>query len=280
MITTRFAPSTNGFLHLGHAYAARFAAQQGQKFLLRIEDTDITRCKPEFETAALEDLAWLGLEWQEPVVRQTDRFDIYAEALEDLKRRGLVYPCFCSRKQVLAEIEALHQAPHHGIDGLIYPGTCRALSASMQRAKLAAGQQHVWRLDMKAALGSLKGPLLWHDQEKGQVVAEPQRAGDFVLARLGTPTSYHLAVTLDDAAQGVSLVTRAVDLRDSTHLHCLLQALFDLPKPQYLFHPLLTDAQGKRFAKRDKSQTLRELRALGCSPAHVWEKIDALADQC
>lgn len=277
LITTRFAPSTNGFLHLGHAYAARFAADHGQRFLLRIEDTDLTRCKPEFEAAVFEDMAWLGFEWEQPVWRQSDRFGIYQKALDKLKAWGLVYPCFCSRKQVLAEIEALHDAPHHGIDGILYPGTCRHLSKDEQQARISASEQHVWRLDMSKALEGLTRPLTWIDQQEGLVQAKPERAGDFVLARLGTPTSYHLAVTIDDAAQEVGLVTRATDLRDATDLHCLLQALLDLPTPNYRFHGLLTDAQGKRFAKRDKSVTIRDLRGDGWSPEQIWREISKLA---
>ncbi len=279
-VITRFAPSPTGYLHLGHAYSALFAARAASdtdgRFLLRIEDIDRGRCRPEFEEAIYEDLSWLGLEWETPVRRQSDHFDDYARALDKLSAAGLTYPCFCTRKEIEAEIDAAGGAPH-GPDGPVYPGTCRHLSSAERDDRIGAGEAHAVRLDMERALGQT-APLTWHDAVSGDVTATPRRFGDVVLARKDTPTSYHLAVTLDDHTQGVTLVTRGTDLFDATDIHRLLQALLDLNVPDYHHHSLLTDADGKRFAKRDKSLTIRELRASGKAPDDVFALMERFTD--
>ena len=268
--TTRFAPSPTGLLHIGHAYSALFAAREAGEagcFLLRIEDIDQGRCRPEFEAAILEDLAWLGLRWEEPVLRQSDRLPHYGQALDRLSHEGLLYPCFCTRKEIQAEIEAAGGAPQ-GPEGPLYPGTCRQLNKAEAKDRVAAGEAHALRLDMSAATGRT-GPLTWTDLERGEQRAQPELLGDVVLSRKDAPGSYHLAVTLDDAAQGVTLVTRGEDLIPATSLHRLLQELLELPVPRWRHHGLLTDAEGRRFAKRDSAKTLRDLREAGRSPAEV-----------
>jgi glutamyl-Q tRNA(Asp) synthetase len=272
-VVTRFAPSPTGLLHLGHAYSALFAwvcAQgAGGQFLLRIEDIDRGRCRPEFTDAILEDLSWLGLEWDGSVRRQSEHFDDYARALDRLTAMGLIYPCFCTRATIQAEIARAGAAPH-GSEGVPYPGTCRALSADERQARIVAGASYALRLDIAQATARA-GPLAWEDSEAGVVAADPVSHGDVVLARKETPASYHLAVTIDDAIQGVTLVTRGRDLFGATHVHRLLQALLELPTPRYWHHRLLTDASGKRFAKRDRALTLRALREAGKTPAEVRE---------
>lgn len=268
---TRFAPSPTGYLHLGHAYSALFAhraaLQENGRFLLRMEDIDTTRCRPEFEAAILEDLAWLGLAWETPVRRQSDHMADHAAALARLEDAGLLYPCFCTRKEIQAEVARSPSAPH-GPDGALYPGICRSLSTSERHDRIAAGTAHCLRLDMTEATRRT-GRLIWHDRDAGPQEARPQVFGDVVLARKETPTSYHLAVTHDDALQGVTLVTRGTDLFEATHVHRLLQALLDLPVPDYHHHGLLTDDTGRRLAKRDKSLTLRALREAGKTPEEV-----------
>ncbi|MDX9862025.1 MAG: tRNA glutamyl-Q(34) synthetase GluQRS [Rhodospirillales bacterium] len=275
---TRFAPSPTGFLHLGHAYSAllafRAARDGGGRFILRIEDIDAGRCRPEFEAAIYEDLAWLGLSWENPVRRQSEHMADYDAALATLEARGLVYPCFCSRADIAREIAAAAGAPH-GPDGPLYPGTCRHLDRAERARRIAAGQPHAWRLDVAAAVAET-GPLFWEDAERGRVAAAPQVFGDVVLARKDTPASYHLAVTLDDAVQGVTLVTRGVDLFAATHVHRLLQALLGLATPAYRHHPLLLDEAGRRFAKRDKALTLRSQREAGRTP----DDVKALIARC
>jgi glutamyl-Q tRNA(Asp) synthetase len=233
------------------------------RFLLRIEDIDRTRCRPEFDAAALEDLAWLGLAWDGPVRRQSEHLDDYRAALARLEAAGLVYPCFCTRRDIVAAVNA-----PHGPDGPLYPGTCRALSAATRAARVAAGEGYALRLDVERARAQV-GNVEWTDVDTGVVAARPELFGDVVLARKDTPTSYHLSVTVDDAIQGVTLVTRGEDLRPATHVHRLLQALLGLPTPAYRFHRLLTDASGRRLAKRDRAETLRALREAGRSPAEV-----------
>jgi glutamyl-Q tRNA(Asp) synthetase len=271
-LVTRFAPSPTGWLHLGHAYSAltgwRAARAAGGRFLLRIEDIDTGRCRPEYEAAILEDLAWLGLDWAAPVVRQSARMDLYRAALDRLDGLGVLYPCFCTRKEIRAEIERMPRAPH-GPDGPLYPGTCRALGAAARQARLAQGRPYALRLDIAAAT-ALTGPLTWHDATAGTRPARPETAGDVVLARKDAPASYHLCVTVDDADQGVSLVTRGLDLFHATHVHRLLQALLGLPEPAYDHHALLTDADGNRLAKRSDAVAIRALRAAGRDPASVW----------
>ncbi|MGB0670089.1 MAG: tRNA glutamyl-Q(34) synthetase GluQRS [Rhodospirillales bacterium] len=261
---TRFAPSPTGHLHLGHAFSAVFARQaagQDGRFLLRIEDIDATRCRPAFTEAIFEDLAWLGLDWEKTVRCQSAHMADYAAVLDNLAARGLTYPCFCTRK----DIEEAAGAPHLqrlGPEGLVYPGTCRALSPTDADERIAAGISFALRLKTDEALRQT-GPLFWQDRNKGRQAARPELFGDVVLARKDTPTSYHLAVTHDDALQGVTLVTRGEDLFAATHIHRLLQALMDWPVPNYHHHGLLVGNDGKRLAKRDKAATLRALREAG-----------------
>ena len=263
---TRFAPSPTGRLHLGHAFSALlahdFARDREGTFLLRIEDIDPGRSRSEHVDSIIEDLAWLGLEWDGEILFQSERLELYAEALERLQSAGVVYPCFCTRAAIAAEIAASAAAPH-GPDGPLYPGTCRALSPG-ERSRRAAVEPHAWRLDMAGA-SAQAGPLYWRDGDT-EVEAEPQALGDVVLARKDAPVSYHLAVTLDDAAQGVTDVVRGRDLYAATDVHRLLQALLDLPTPLYHHHPLLLDAQGRRLAKRHGARTLHDLREAGADP--------------
>jgi glutamyl-Q tRNA(Asp) synthetase len=215
----------------------------------------------------LEDLAWLGLVWEEPVRRQSEHMADYRAALARLESEGLVYPCFCTRREIAAEIAAAAEAPH-GPDGPVYPGICRALTEAERRERIATGAPFALRLDMVEALRRA-GPLAWTDRARGEQVARPEIFGDVVLARKDTPASYHLAVTVDDARQGVTLVTRGEDLFAATHVHRLLQALLGLPAPAYFHHRLLVGADGQRFAKRDRSLTLRALREAGRTSAEV-----------
>ncbi len=267
-IVTRFAPSPTGLLHLGHAHAAlvawRWARAAGGRFLLRLEDIDTTRCRPAFSAAILEDLAWLGLDWDGPVRVQSEHLDAYRAVLDRLEGEGLLYPCFCSR----ADLRGIAAAPHAGEDAPRYPGTCRALSQAERAERIAAGAPYARRLDMAAALRRV-GALSFRDAAAGAVAGRPERFGDVVLARKDAPASYHLCVTHDDAVQGVTLVTRGADLLEATHLHVLVQALLGWPTPAYAHHRLLTDAQGRRLAKRCGAPTLRSLRAAGCTAAAV-----------
>jgi len=273
--TTRFAPSPTGPLHLGHAYSALFAAEaarrSGGRFFLRIEDIDRTRCRAEFTDAIIDDLSWLGLAWERPVRHQSAHMDDYAVALDQLQQRGLLYPCFCTRRDIKAEIEAAGHAPH-GPDGPHYPGTCRNRSGAEQTERIEQGQEFALRLNMAEAVLQT-GRLTWVDSGKGVVIATPEIFGDVVLARKDVPTSYHLAVTADDHRQNVTLVTRGEDLFQATHIHRMLQSLLDLNTPAYHHHHLLTDADGKRYAKRDKALTLRHLRDSGKSPGDVFGMI-------
>jgi glutamyl-Q tRNA(Asp) synthetase len=255
-VVTRFAPSPTGRLHLGHAWSAvrahDLARAAGGDFLLRIEDIDGTRSRAEHIATIEDDLRWLGLDWDGPVVRQSTRLAAYEEALDRLRDMGLLYPCFCTR----ADIAASATAPH-GPSGAIYPGTCRGTDASERM-----NEPHAWRIDMAAAV-AIAGSLRWHDARAGWVDADPLAHGDVVLARKDAPASYHLAVTVDDAWQGVTDVVRGEDLFVSTHVHRLLQALLDLPTPRYHHHSLLTDANGQRLAKRTGAPALADLRGRG-----------------
>jgi glutamyl-Q tRNA(Asp) synthetase len=255
---TRFAPSPTGRLHLGHAYSALlahdFARGADGSFLLRIEDIDPGRSRTAFVDGIIEDLLWLGLEWDGEMLYQSERLDLYAAALARLRAAGLAYPCFCTR----ADIAASAAAPH-GPAGALYPGTCRGLAAP------DLSRPHAWRLDVAAALARA-GPLYWHDGDT-EVQAEPAAHGDVVLARKDAPASYHLAVVIDDAAQGVTDVVRGRDLYAVTDVHRLLQALLDLPTPLYHHHDLLADAAGARLAKRHGAPTIADLRDGGADPA-------------
>lgn len=270
-VVTRFAPSPTGHLHLGHAHSALFgwrtAMAAGGRFLLRIEDIDPQRCRPAFERDLMEDLAWLGLTWETPVRRQSDHLDDHRAALARLRDLGVVYPCFCTRKDIAAEIARAGHAPH-GPDGPLYPGTCRHLDDSLRRARMEEGAAYALRLDVAKAM-AVTGPLRWHDRARGWQDATPEILGDVVLARKDTPTSYHLAVTVDDHLQGVTLVTRGEDLFFATHVHRLLQALLRAESPDYHHHPLLTNERGERLAKRDQAKSLRSLRDAGLEPSAV-----------
>ncbi len=257
VIHTRFAPSPTGRLHLGHAWSAiqahDFARSQGGSFTLRIEDIDGTRSRPDHVEAILRDLEWLGLAWDGEVTFQSRRLGLYETALADLRARGLLYPCFCTRADIAASLTA-----PHGPEGALYPGTCRGLAAP------DLSKPHCWRLDMAKALASLGNPeLVWHDAHAGRILADPASAGDVVLARKDAPASYHLAVTVDDAAQGVTHIVRGVDLFAATHVHRLLQALLGLPTPDYRHHPLLTGPDGTRLAKRHGAPSLEAMRLSG-----------------
>ena len=271
-VVTRFAPSPTGELHLGSAYSALIARQRAREangtFLVRIEDIDIRRCKREYETAMLDDLTWLGLTWDGEVRRQSDHFADYGQALDQLDARGLVYPCFCTR----ADIAASANAPH-GPDGPIYPGTCRHLSPAERHERRLAGREHCLRLDVEKAAREV-GPYRFVDETHGRFEGQPALFGDFVIARKDTPTSYHLSVTVDDHLQGVTLVTRGADILPSTHVHVLLQKLLGYATPAYAHHRLLLGADGRRFAKRDRSLTLRALRQSGFTPAQVFDLIE------
>jgi len=270
-LVTRFAPSPTGLLHLGHARSAlegwRAAQESGGRFLLRIEDIDTGRCREEFVQAIFNDLAWLGLRWEQPVRRQSQHFDDHRAALHRLQAMELIYPCFCTRQDIQREIAGAVSAPH-GPDGPLYPGTCRHRSASERAQRMEAGESYALRLDAARAVAQT-GPLSWHDDHMGDIAADPMSLGDVVLARKDTPTSYHLSVTVDDHLQGITLVTRGVDLFEATHVHRLLQALLGCDTPHYRHHPLLTDDSGRRLAKRDKALTLQALREQGLDAAQV-----------
>jgi len=273
---TRFAPSPTGLLHLGHAHAALVAWSRargaGGRFVLRIEDIDPQRCRAAYAEAILDDLAWLGLEWEQPVLVQSAHLAAYGAVLDQLREEGLLYPCFCSRAAVLAEqVEALG-APHRAPDGaVLYPGTCRRLDRSLAAERIAGGAPHVLRLDMQAALARVRGTSLFYEDADAppatrRVACRPEAFGDLVLGRCDVPASYHLCVTHDDWRQGVSLVTRGEDLRPATDVHRLLQALLGWAAPAYAHHRVLRDADGRRLSKRDGAQTLRAMREAGVSP--------------
>ncbi|MBO9713031.1 tRNA glutamyl-Q(34) synthetase GluQRS [Sphingomonas sp.] len=275
-VVTRFAPSPTGRLHLGHAWSAiqahAFARATGGDFLLRIEDIDGTRSRPEHVEAIVADLEWLGLDWDGEIVFQSQRLRLYEQALDRLRAMGLLYPCFCTRSDIAASASA-----PHGPDGVLYPGTCRGLEAP------DLSKPHAWRLDVQKALGRLPilnrhpgesrddagisetrdSGLLFHDSFAGPTIADPASLGDVVLARKDAPASYHLAVTVDDAAQGVTNVVRGRDLFHATHIHRLLQALLGLPNPAYTHHALLAGPDGARLAKRHGAPTLEAMRLDG-----------------
>ncbi len=277
-VVTRFAPSPTGFLHLGHAYSAMLAEglarRTGGRFLLRIEDIDSSRCREEFERGISEDLAWLGLSWEEPVRMQSRHLDDYKTALDGLHNLGVLYPCFCTRREIAEEVARAGVAPH-GLEGPVYPGTCRRLGREERESRLAQseGGGFALRLDVNRAWRMTSGDLTWSDRLAGVVRAVPGELGDVVLARKDIGTSYHLAVTVDDALQGVNLVVRGEDLFQATHVHRLLQELLGLPTPDYLHHTLVGDESGRRYSKRDASITLRALREAGESPESVRRRL-------
>jgi len=277
--TFRFAPSPNGFLHLGHAYSALLnhdlARAHNGRFLLRIEDIDATRCRPEYEAAIDEDLAWLRIAWETPVRRQSEHFADYRAALDKLDAMGLVYPSFESRAEIaglVAEREREAPWPRDPDGAPLYPGSARSLSTEERARRLAAGEPYALRLDTATALARV-GALTWRetgpDGAIAAVAADPAAWGDVILARKETPTSYHLSVVADDAGQAVSHVVRGHDLFAATGLHRLLQVLLGLPEPVYRHHRLVLDAEGKKLAKSTRATGLRELRAQGASPADI-----------
>jgi glutamyl-Q tRNA(Asp) synthetase len=277
----RFAPSPNGLLHLGHAYSALrnfdLARQSGGRLLLRIEDIDAGRCRPEFEAAIVEDLAWLGVQWEVPVRRQSEHFSLYREAAQRLAEQGLVYPAYESRAEIarrVAQQEADGEWPRDPDGAPVYPGPAKSLPAGDRERLLESGAPYALRLDMVAAYRRV-GDLWWVEQgagpggETGTVQAQPQAWGDVVLARKETPTSYHLSVVIDDALQGVTDVVRGQDLFWSTSVHRLLQRLLDLPQPVYRHHRLVLDAAGQKLAKSTRATGLRDLRARGLTPLDI-----------
>jgi glutamyl-Q tRNA(Asp) synthetase len=270
LTVTRFAPSPTGYLHLGHAFAAltawRRARQDGGRFLLRLEDIDPGRCRPDYAMAIQEDLSWLGLDWDGPVRRQSEHLPAYQRVLDSLSQRGLTYPCFCTR----ADIAASAAAAHGPDDAPVYPGTCRRLSADQRAARIAARERFALRLDMAVAAPS----GLWYSEHGQRVDCRPERFGDIVLARKDAPASYHLCATHDDAVQQVTVVTRAEDLKDATDVQRVIQALAGWPVPHYEHHRLLRDAAGRRLAKRDHALALRTLRAEGVTAKDVLARLD------
>ncbi len=283
---TRFAPSPTGYLHLGHAFSARAAFDAaraaGGRFVLRIEDIDRTRCRPEYEQAIFEDLAWLGLAWERPVRRQSDHFGDYRAALDRLIDKGVMYRCFKTRREIMEDIA---RAPQSGLQSTVeppYSGPAAPMSADEEQARLAAGEPFAWRLSLercRALSGGRWNRLTFveegaaPDGSHGEIRARPELLGDAILARKDVGTSYHLACVHDDALQGMSHVIRGQDLFLSTHLHRLLQALLDLPTPRYRHHSLVTGSDGTRLAKRAGAPTLRSLRAAGCSPEEVIREL-------
>lgn len=269
-VITRFAPSPTGRLHLGHVLAARVArdlAQPGGKFLLRHEDIDGTRVREEFYQDIESDLRWLGLTWQEQPLRQTTRTFAYEEAFGKLQKLGVLYPCFCTRREIQEEQARMANAPQ-GCTAPLYPGTCRRIPPSAAAEKIAAGQAHAWRLDAERA-AALTGPLTFTDLRHGIIAVDPNLLGDVVLARKDIGTAYHLAVVVDDAFQNITHVTRGEDLLDSTHVHRLLQKMLGLPEPFYLHHPLVLDEEGRRLAKRDAARSINFYRQSGMTPGAV-----------
>jgi glutamyl-Q tRNA(Asp) synthetase len=244
-------------------FAQRCAQEEAGRFLLRIEDIDRARCRADFESAIIEDLTWLGALWDGEIRRQSEHMGQYAAALDELRGKGAIYPCFCSRKDIAEAASAPHGAPVH-----VYPGTCRNLPGELVAKRIARGDAHVWRLHSSLAL-DMAGAISFVDRDRGRIAVRADIAGDVVLARRDAPASYHLCVALDDAQQGVTLVTRGEDLFDATHVHRLLQAMLALPEPSYRHHRLLANERGERLSKRDGALSIRALRRLGRSPVEV-----------
>jgi len=283
----RFAPSPNGWLHLGHACSALFAYETAKalhgRFLLRIEDIDVGRCRPEYEEAIYEDLAWLGLDWEQPVRRQSEHFADYEAALKRLRDMGLVYPCFATRKQITDAIAAtgigLRNWPVDPDGAPLYPGIYKNMAPAERSRLMWEGRTYAWRLDMEKALAKAEeiagAPLTFFEEgegpngETGTCMVKPALFGDVVIARKDVPTSYHLAVTVDDAIQGITLVTRGQDLFPATYVHRILQVLLGLPEPRYRHHRLIRDGAGRRLSKSARDMGLRELRAAGKAPADI-----------
>lgn len=279
----RFAPSPNGRLHLGHALSAivnhDMAAAMGGRFLVRIEDIDRTRCRPEFERAIFEDLTWLGLAWEEPIRRQSDHLDLYAAALERLKEMGLVYPSVMSRGEIKAMVAAAEVTgepwPRDPNGSPLYPGRERELSQAAQAELLATGGAHAWRIDVAKAVARVGESLTWRETGAGPsgeselIAADPTAWGDVTLSRSDAPSSYHLSVVIDDALQGVTHVVRGRDLYHATSIHRLLQRLLDLPEPVYHHHRLVLGPDGRKLSKSNGDTGIAALRAAGHEPADL-----------
>jgi glutamyl-Q tRNA(Asp) synthetase len=281
--TTRFAPSPTGWLHLGHAYAAVCAAQaaEGGRFLLRIEDLDAGRCRPAYVRGIYQDLHWLGLQWETPALLQSTRTDAYRLALRRLQQLGVTYPCFCTRREIAVEVARAGEAPHpSGIDSVLYPGTCRAIPSELGEVRMIR-ERYAIRLD--AAKAARLCDELWFQElgqglggDEGRVRVDPMLFGDIVLARNDLPASYHLAVVVDDAFQGVTLVTRGRDLSLASHVQVLLYHLLKCQVPRYRHHPLVLDKDGRKLSKRDGSVALRDLRAAGVTASEARSRAHAL----
>ena len=262
---TRFAPSPTGHMHLGHVFSALFsyeaAKKLGGKFILRIEDIDSQRSSKVFEESIYEDLEWLQIKYSTGIRYQADHMDDYKGAIKELQKLDMVYPCFCSRSDIKAEIMRAGNAPHEE-ETSIYPGTCRRLSKEERIKKIAIGTSFAWRLNIRAAAKKL-GNLVWRDLRLGKHTVPVGTMGDVVLARKDVPTSYHLSATLDDHIQRIGLVTRGEDLVSATHVHKIIQSLLELKSPIYLHHPLILDSKGVRLSKRTRAQTIKSLKTSG-----------------
>ncbi len=276
----RFAPSPNGYLHLGHALSALLNVEAvraaGGRMLLRIEDIDVTRCRPAYEAAIYEELAWLGIQWEQPVRRQSEHFADYSAALQRLEAMGLVYPSFESRAEIAAQVAAREPWPRDPDGAPLYPGSAKSMGPDERAQRMAAGVPYALRLDMEKALARVTGNLVWSesgDCATGEIAADPAAWGDVVLARKDTPASYHLAVVVDDALQGITNVVRGLDLFHATSVHRLLQALLGLPAPRYRHHRLILDADGRKLSKSTAATALRELRAQGLTPSDIRRRV-------
>jgi glutamyl-Q tRNA(Asp) synthetase len=277
----RFAPSPNGYLHLGHALSALLnhdsARAANGRLLLRIEDIDAARCRPEYEAAIYEDLEWLGIEYEKPVRRQSEHFGEYRTALDKLVGARLVYPAFESRAEIARVVAARGTDWPRDPDGApLYHGNARDRSAAERQRKIESGEPYALRLDLQAVIARVRKPLVWIESGEGEereIAARPERWGDVILGRKETPASYHIACVLDDALQGVTHILRGLDLYEATSIHRLLQEILGLPAPAYHHHRLILDADGKKLAKRDPSTTLRDLRGQGVSAADLRRKV-------
>jgi glutamyl-Q tRNA(Asp) synthetase len=281
-VITRFAPSPTGFLHLGHAYAARvaydYARESAGEMLLRFEDIDFTRVRDEYYQQIEDDLHWLGIAWAHQPWRQSTRGEIYREALQQLIDAAVVYPCFCTRKEIVREIAAMANAPQQGdlLEGPLYPGTCQLLTLHEREQRMGEGQSYAWRLDAEKAR-RISGALFFTDHNHGVIPVNYALLGDVIIARKDIGASYHLAVVCDDAAQQVTHVTRGEDLLAATHVHRILQSLLQLPQPNYIHHALIHDEAGKRLAKRHDALSLKKMRADGMTPKEVFALLHVYA---
>ncbi len=277
-VITRFAPSPTGLMHLGHAYSAFFAFDlakaAGGDFILRIEDIDLTRRKPEFMQAITDDLAWLGLEWEQPVRQQSAHFSEYEQQLKKLQDLGIIYPCYCSRREINQARDEMLHAPH-GL-GDTYPQICKNRPQSEIEKLMQQGREPAYRLDLKKALALIDLPPIWHDLNQGEQAMDFRSIGDIILARRDIKTSYHLAVTHDDNLQSINLITRGSDLMAITPLHMLLQQLLGYQTPFYAHHDLITDGQNNRLAKSQNSPSLQSLKSQGFTAQDIRQQVGAM----